>query len=285
MPDVQVELLRRTPLGALVSWLLNADGSEPVADDVARQRLQGLLDRLDRALTVQGVVALDPPTLTALEQVNASINGSVDVADRVGRALGVVALDATSLAALEQVSVANPTADPETGLAKDVTLELVRAQVAAVNANTDAIETLLTTIRDEQYRRTDPLPPGTNTIGHVMTVLEARTLFTLPSAARTVGGVSEGLAAADLSGAAVDVQVTAVEGVGPSLRVFLDRLGSDGVWYPVWSPSAMSSPGTLSTTVGQGMVVGQSLASAVRFRFEISGTGASFTFSASLIGK
>lgn len=52
-------------------------------------------------------------------------------------------------------------------LAKESTLELLRAQAAAINANTDAVEALLTTIRDEQQRRTDPLPAGSNILGFV----------------------------------------------------------------------------------------------------------------------
>lgn len=76
-------------------------------------------------------------------------------------------LPATQVTDLKTVTVSNPTADPETGLAKDATLELVRAQAAAINANTDAIESLLTTLRDEQMRRTDPLAAGANTIGKV----------------------------------------------------------------------------------------------------------------------
>jgi hypothetical protein len=279
MADVQVELLRRNVLGALVSWLVNEDGTEPVADSIVRERLQALLDRLDRALTVD---VTDRPA-RVLGAV--TVPDPVEVADRVGRVLGVVSLDPASLAALEQVSVVNPTADPEIGLAKDATLELVRAQVAAVSANTDTIEQLLTTLRDNQLRRTDPLPAGNNTIGHVLTAFEARTMFTLLSGSRTVGGSSAGLPSSELSRAAVDMQVTAVSGVGPSLRVFVDRMGSDGVWYPIWSSSAMTAVGTLSTTIGQGMTVGQSLAAQVRFRWEISGTSAAFTFSASMVGK
>lgn len=275
MPDVSVELLRRTSLGALVAWLINDDGSEPVADQVARDRLLAIATRLDQPLTVGDALAQN-----RLLAILSRLDQTLPVA-------GVVGLDAGSLAALENVTatVANPTANPETGLAKDATLELVRAQLAAVNANTDALETLLAAVRDEQVRRTDPLPAGNNTIGHVLTTLEARTMYTLLSGSRTVGGSSASLPSGELSRAAVDVQVTAVGGVGPSLRVFVDRMGSDGVWYPVWTPAAMSAVGSLSTTIGQGMTVGQSLAAQVRFRWEISGTTPSFTFSASMVGK
>lgn len=56
------------------------------------------------------------------------------------------------------------------GAATEVTLAAVRTAVEAVNANTDAVETLLTAIRDTTYRRTDPLPAGSNQIGIAGTV-------------------------------------------------------------------------------------------------------------------
>lgn len=275
MPDINVELLRRNALGVLVSWLINDDGTEPVADATTHDRLSALTARLDQPLTVGDAAAQDR-LLAILNRL-----------DQVLTVAGVVGLDAGTLAALENVgvTVTNPTANPETGLAKDATIELLRLQVAAVAANTDAVEALLSAIRDEQYRRTDPLPAGDNTIGHVLTTLEARDVLTVPSAARATGGGSGALPSSDLSRAAVDVMVTASSGLSPQLRLFLDRLGSDGVWYPIWSPGAMTSSGTLSTTVGQGMAVGQSLAAQIRLRWEISGTNASFTFSASIVGK
>lgn len=55
----------------------------------------------------------------------------------------------------------------ETKAATEATLELIRAQTAAINTNTDAIETLLTTLRDNQLRRTDPLAAGANVVGKV----------------------------------------------------------------------------------------------------------------------
>lgn len=92
--------------------------------------------------------------------------------------------------ALKTVTVSNPTADPETGLAKEVTLAALKDEVdaleesvgattdlstaetligltKAIKANTASIESLITTVRDEQFRRTDPLAAGTNHIGTV----------------------------------------------------------------------------------------------------------------------
>lgn len=51
--------------------------------------------------------------------------------------------------------------------ATQTTLEAVRVQTAAINANTDAVEALLTELRDNQLRRTDPIAAGTNVMGKV----------------------------------------------------------------------------------------------------------------------
>lgn len=85
------------------------------------------------AITVSGTVALDSSTLAALESITVA---------------GTVALDAPTLAALESitatisgtvavsgtVTVANPTTDPETGLAKDATLTNGTQTTKAIDA-------------------------------------------------------------------------------------------------------------------------------------------------------
>lgn len=147
MPDVTVEMLRRTNdvAGTLVSWLINPDGTEPVADAVARDRL---------------------------EAIRVLLAGTLKTS-----------LDAPTLAALETISVANMIPAVETGLAKELTLAAVLGAVdgleakdyatqttlAAVLAATDGVEGLLGLIRDEQMRRTDAVVLGTSErfIGYV----------------------------------------------------------------------------------------------------------------------
>lgn len=131
------------------------------------------LDILDRAARQLGIVALDSATLAALENttvtvanptanpetglakettlaalrdrlpallatgrldVNVGASVALDILDRAARQLGVVALDAASLAALENttVTVANPTANPETGLSKETTLAALSAKLPAL---------------------------------------------------------------------------------------------------------------------------------------------------------
>lgn len=260
-------------------------------------------DRTSFPLPPEQVSALAPPVTQPISGTITVSNPTADpetglakettltqVRDRADFPLPAAQVAALAPLATQPVSgtvtVANPTANPETGLAKDATLELVRAQVAAVNANTDAVEALLTTIRDTVLRRTDPLPAGTNSIGHVTLDLEAETLLLLASAARTTSGTSPGFDTSRKSRVALDVSVTAISGtLSPALRVFVDRQGADGLWYPIYTSSSITTASTVSTSIGQGMTVGQSLGAMCRFRWEITGASPSVTFSASAVGK
>lgn len=104
------------------------------------------------------IAAADRLTLEATQlAVRAAVEAIRDRAD--------FALPAAQVTDLKTVTVANPTANPETGLSKEATLELVRQQLVAINANTDLVEAILTTVRDEQHRRSDPLAAGSNYIG------------------------------------------------------------------------------------------------------------------------
>lgn len=164
-------------------------------------------------------------------------------------------------------------------LATEVTL-------AAIPPLIDAVEQLLTFIRDEQYRRTDPLPPGTNTIGHVVTEVQSVDVYVLPSGTRTVNGESAALLVSGLTRVAFDVNVTTVAGtLSPAMTLHVDRMGADGIWYTIYSSPSITAARQVSTSIGQGMTVGQSLAAQLRVRWVITGTAPGFTFSASLVGK
>ncbi len=88
-----------------------------------------------------------------------------------------------------------------------------------------------------------------------------------------------------VSTAAVDVNVTAASGTSPTLAFFLERQGADGVWYPVWSPAAVTAPGQLSTSVGPGCATAEVLTGSIRLRWTVGGTTPSFTFSASVVAR
>ncbi len=148
-----------------------------------------------------------------------------------------------------------------------------------VNVTNDPANPVPVTLNDR------PLPPGRDTIGHVITVLEPRTLLAEPSTARTTDGAFGPFSVGDLSRVAFDVNVTTVAGVGSNLVFTVDRLGADDVWYPMFTSPNITAARKVSTSIGQGMTIAQSLATNIRITYVITGTTPSFTFSASLVGK
>ena len=106
------------------------------------------------------------------------------------------------------------------------------------------------------------------------------TVYTLPMLMREFANGNSGTL--DGSGVAllmVDVNVTGVSGgVTPSLKVFVERLDSNGTWFPLWAPT-ITTPGMTSTTIGPGALVAHDVGATCRFRYETAG---SITFSASV---
>lgn len=107
----------------------------------------------------------------------------------------------------------------------------------------------------------------------------------IPSAAQTVSGNSGSVSCPQVDRLAVDVSVTAVSGTSPTLTLFLERQGLDGIWYAIWSPTAITAAGVASTSVGHGLATAQSITGTIRLRWVIGGTTPSFTFSASITGR
>ena len=111
------------------------------------------------------------------------------------------------------------------------------------------------------------------------------TLLNLPSAAQTASGVSAGLLVRQSPTIAVDINVSAVSGTTPTLNLFVERLGADGVWYTLWNPTQITAVGTASTSIGPGCAIAAVLTNQVRLRWVLGGTTPSFTFSASIIAR
>lgn len=205
-----------------------------------------------------------------------------------------ISLDELKRLFLERTLTANAIGGPGS---QDVTVTNVATSPVPVDiTNTDmdllakdatliAIRDLTTTLRDTVYRRSDPLPAGTNTIGRVVDAFETTILLNMPSLARTISGTEGPYDVRNLSRVAFDVDITATSGVGQSLILYIERQGADGIWYPIYTSPSVSAVGKVSTSIGQGMTVGQSIGSTLRMRYEIIGTNASFTFTASLVGK
>jgi hypothetical protein len=110
-------------------------------------------------------------------------------------------------------------------------------------------------------------------------------LLTLTSADYTTSGVTDPIAVGPLTTLAVDVDVTAASGTSPSLALFIERQGTDGNWYPIWSPTAVTAAGVVSDSIGPGCSTAAVITSTIRFRWAVTGTTPSFTLSASIVGR
>jgi hypothetical protein len=126
-----------------------------------------------------------------------------------------------------------------------------------------------------------------NTEASVCVVRDATTVLNQVSAAQTANGNAAGLAVGPFCELAVDINITASSGTSPTIQFFVDRLGADGTTYfTIWSSSVINtSPTVVSTAIGAGLSVAQSFGAMARFRWVVTGTTPSFTFSASIVGK
>jgi hypothetical protein len=89
----------------------------------------------------------------------------------------------------------------------------------------------------------------------------------------------------NLSTLQVGINVAAVGGTSPSLQAYLEVLGTDGVWYPVWKPAAITAASQVVAGVGPGLTNGAVLSYSARVRLELTGTTPSFTLSLSVHGR
>lgn len=115
--------------------------------------------------------------------------------------------------------------------------------------------------------------------------LATSAVYTLASTTETVSGVSANLPVGIYRELTVDVDVTALAGTSPTITPYVQRLGADGVWYPLWTGTTLSATGTVSTSIGAGLATNQSFGGTVRFGYTIAGTTPSITLSASMQGK
>ncbi len=105
------------------------------------------------------------------------------------------------------------------------------------------------------------------------------------SAAQTANGVSGNLSVIGYRELLVAANVTAVAGTTPTLTLALDSLGADGVWYTLWTSTAVTAVGQTVAHLGVGAATNVAFGATVRLRWTIGGATPSFTFSVSMIGK
>ncbi|SRR6266699_6459131 len=141
----------------------------------------------------------------------------------------------------------------------------------------------LTAAQSSSITNTD----GSSNVSAPLTLHRAPgTVLNQASAAQTANGNSADLAVGPYTEVSVDVNITVVSGTAPTLTLFVDRKGLDGIYYPLWQTNAaITVVSQTSTSIGSGCVIAQSLGNTIRLRWVVTGTSPSFTFSASIVGK
>src|SRR5437879_5724734 len=103
--------------------------------------------------------------------------------------------------------------------------------------------------------------------------MSAQTVFNQALTLITTNGDSGALTVTNFVELAVDINITGNQGSGPTVQFFIDRLGSDSGWYPIWQSSVISSSSiSLSTSIGAGLAYNQSFGATIRFRRTIGGS-------------
>lgn len=112
-------------------------------------------------------------------------------------------------------------------------------------------------------------------------------LINVPSATVTAGGTTgtstAGVPVGDVREILACFSCTAVAGSGTTVP-HIDTLGVDGVWYHIWSGSAMAAAGTQVASIGVGCATNISLGAQIRVSWDTF-SGTSVTFSASVMGR
>ena len=130
-----------------------------------------------------------------------------------------------------------------------------------------------------------PVPADGNGHPYGISIRNASDVYVLASTVETANSNSGNLTVGQFTELAVDVNVSAVSGTSPTLNLYVDRLGADGIWYTIYTAAQVTAVATVSTTIGNGAVTASGFGNTVRLRWVLGGTTPSFTFSASIIGK
>ena len=75
----------------------------------------------------------------------------------------------------------------------------------------------------------------------------------------------------------VDINVVSLRGTTPSASLFVERLGADNNWYPMYSPTALTAAGFASTVIGYQQQTPALLTKQARLRLAIGGTAVATT--------
>lgn len=112
-------------------------------------------------------------------------------------------------------------------------------------------------------------------------------LFQQPSTGLTIAGSSAPInVPASIRRLEFNINVSALAGTTPAITVFIEGLDNEGVWYPLYSPAAISTVSDTSQSIGPGMQTNTVIPDTVRVRWTIAGSaGQTVTCTMSLIGQ
>ena len=117
--------------------------------------------------------------------------------------------------------------------------------------------------------------------------MSAQAIFTQLSTLITSSSNTSPLSIGSYAELAIDINLTSKQGTSPTVQFFIDRLGADSVFYPIWQSAVQSTtPAQVSTSIGAGLAISQSFGGTIQFRWSIGGSSTpGYTYSVSLIGK
>lgn len=112
-------------------------------------------------------------------------------------------------------------------------------------------------------------------------------LFQQPSTGLTAAGSSAPInVPASVRRLEFNINITALAGTTPSITVFIEGLDNEGVWYPLYAPTAISTVSDTSQSIGPGMQSNTVIPDTIRVRWTIGGSaGQTVTCTMSLTGE
>lgn len=117
--------------------------------------------------------------------------------------------------------------------------------------------------------------------------MSSQTVYTQASQLITASTNSGPLTVGNYVELAVDINITSNQGTSPTIQFFVDRLGVDSIWYPMWqSATVNTSTDVISVSIGAGLNYAESFGGTIRFRWVIGGSSTpGFVYSVSIQSK
>jgi hypothetical protein len=121
----------------------------------------------------------------------------------------------------------------------------------------------------------------------VTPTVNAQLIYVQQSQLITASGNSGPLTVGYLGEISLDINITGKQGTSPTIQFYIDRLGTDGVYYPIYDSTSISAaPMVKSASTGAGLGSAASFAGTIRVRWVIGGPSSpGWTYSLSLVGK